>query len=539
MATAPHPTATRRDDEAKATTSRLTDSSNSSNFRRLVVDTDLGLDDLVALAILCLHQCLIQPRPSLHGSRFTAFRIIGVTLTEGISHANAENAALIRRMLPPGTPVYVGASRKYEGSNHGEGNDFGMMGEGSDKRIANHGLGSKRNEPSKPIWWTRTAHRVTKFLSSLPHLPLVECMQRTQEHEDSTCITAEQFLANAMDDPRVDILCLAPLSTVARALNLRAAQCPRRSPQARFFIMGGIRRDSQWTKRGESTAPFGYRDIEDELRCESSLKQSGKGCILGCAFVDGAKIKNSISIDALAKSTAEEQVTSDGKCETDESILTETSLNTTSVHSSEHSAETSDENVHFGEFNFSLDISAARTTLSRISAHIIPLEACTLVPKSCRSTDDAPSGTGSDPRLSLVLSSWNPTSEEISQLSLTEQLTELQIARRILLQLLNEYGTNETQWDSISAAIYCNVFGSSRIFDLGQNRHGYSSDVSENSTDGSAVGDPNNAHVCQIRCVNSTMSAERSANDNVHCLFPDVESPKNYMRRKTMTMATR
>jgi hypothetical protein len=139
--------------------------------------------------------------------------------------------------------------------------------------------------------------------------------------------------------------------------------------------MGGILNESKWTKRGESTAPFGYHDIFAgmESTCNSKPEQSSRD--------------------------------------------------------------------QFGEFNFALDINAARKVLANVSAHIMTLEACTLVPSGLR---------GCDSSINLATVLANRSSE-------TEDNNEVQIARNNLLNLLNEFGTNETQWDSISAVIYCNA----------------------------------------------------------------------------------
>jgi len=306
--------------------------------RRLIVDTDLGLDDLVALAILRLQQCLGQNGDG--GRECTNFCLHGVTLTPGISRAAPENAALLRRLLPPNTLVYIGKDT------------------------------TKYRDEDKPAWWGRTAGQVSSFLESLP--------PATNEGgaDETTNTSAEQFIAGNVDDPNVDILCMAPLSTVARALRLRRTRTAGgSSPGANFYVMGGVRADSKATKRGESTSPLGYDRNDSE----------GGG--------------------------------------------------------------------ELGEFNFALDIEAAREVLSSVSAaRIIPLEACTLVPNSLRS----------EPSLVTLPSMLN----DVQQLpalhadGFDPATDELAAAQTILLELLREFGTKETQWDSISAAIYCNVFGS-------------------------------------------------------------------------------
>ena len=109
-----------------------------------------------------------------------------------------------------------------------------------------------------------------------------------------------------------------------------------------------------------------------------------------------------------------------------------------------------EEGDNIGEFNFALDIDAARTVLSAVpDARLIPLESCTLVPASLRSNSDA--GISS---ISVSSSVLTDTSS-----SYCNSGSELNIARDNLLRLLQEFGNIETQWDSITAAIYCNVFG--------------------------------------------------------------------------------
>ena len=309
------------------------------NARRLIVDTDLGLDDLVALAILRVQQCL--NRDGGRRGECTNFYLYGVTLSPGISRASSENAALLRRLLPPNTPVYVGED------------DI------------------KYREEDKPAWWDRTAGQVSSFLESLP--PATNDGGVRRSSDDEITISAEQFIADSVDDPNVDILCMAPLSTVARALRLRRSLTETTggfSLGANFYIMGGIRSDSKATKRGESTSPLGYNDCEGQ--------------------------------------------------------------------------------EEFGEFNFALDIEAAREVLSSVSpARIIPLEACTLVPNSLRS--EPPSTT-----LPSMLNDVPMTRNS----DLDPATNELTAAQNILLGLLREFGTKETQWDSIAAAIYCNAFDS-------------------------------------------------------------------------------
>jgi inosine-uridine nucleoside N-ribohydrolase len=315
------------------------------NCRRLIIDTDLGLDDLVALSILRLQQCISSQQLSVENT-YTNFHICGVTLTSGISIANNRNAALLSRLLPPGTPVYVGNSCQTSSWNS---------------------RGAK-----KPMWWNRTASRVESFLSSLTDAG-VELERRTQS------VSAEEYIADNLDDPDVDILCMAPLTNVAQAIDLFKTKHPSDLIHSRFHIMGGILNDSKWTKRGESTAPFGYHDTfasmdNSALESNSKPEQSPRG--------------------------------------------------------------------QFGEFNFALDIDAVRKVLANISAHVMTLEACTLVPSDLRADE---------PSINLATVLANNSSE-------TEENNELQVARNNLIKLLNEFGTNETQWDSISAAIYCNAF---------------------------------------------------------------------------------
>lgn len=342
--------------------------------RRLIVDTDLGLDDLVALAILRLQQSIQQQAHPVvtndSNSQYMPFQIDGVTITSGISCANLQNAALLRGLLPPDTTVYVS----------GNGEDTTSL--------------SWMTE-DKPIWWTKTARRVKQFLSSLPPKS-----QENSLYSDDT-ITAEQFISNNLDDPNVDFLCMAPLSTIARALQLRSKQHPtanNSSPKATMYIMGGIRSDSRVTKRGDSTASFGYHDIVGEAK--------------GLEANPAAKTKTAVS-----------------------------------------------KRDRFGEFNFALDIESARNVLSSLSTRIIPLEACTLVPKSlpCSATSDTLSSVLSHSKERQCLGAVT------TRLSDTEK--ELNNARRVLFKLLQEYGTTETQWDSITAAIYCNAFGSACVGD--------------------------------------------------------------------------
>jgi inosine-uridine nucleoside N-ribohydrolase len=306
--------------------------------RRLIIDTDLGLDDLVALSILRLHQCISTQQQS-GAIPYTNFHICGVTLTSGISVANHRNATLLGRLLPPETPVYVG---------------------NSSPSLSWNSRGAK-----KPVWWDRTASRVESFLSSLPDAG-VESVQS---------ISAEDYITDNLGNPDVDILCMAPLTNIAQAIDLFKTKHPSGKIHSQFHIMGGILNESKWTKRGESTAPFGYHDIFAgmESTCNSKPEQSSRD--------------------------------------------------------------------QFGEFNFALDINAAQKVLANVSAHIMTLEACTLVPSGLR---------GSDSSINLATVLANRSSE-------TGDNNEVQIARNNLLNLLNEFGTNETQWDSISAAIYCNV----------------------------------------------------------------------------------
>mmetsp|Transcript_21316 Transcript_21316/g.51536 ORF Transcript_21316/g.51536 Transcript_21316/m.51536 type:complete len:487 (-) Transcript_21316:37-1497(-) len=360
-----------------ATALSSTNKCSGGNCRRLIVDTDLGLDDLVALAILRVQQCIYQSqRHALSGGRdsqqqqpqqhSTPFRLSGVTITTGISCANSENAALLRRLLPPNTPVYVGGN--------------------TDASL------TWMNE-DKPAWWTRTAHRVKSFMSSISLSPTHQSAGQLQD-DGAECrhdITAEEFIASSMDDPSVDVLCMAPLSTVARALQLRSERQEHNKadpppPKATFYVMGGIRSDSKMTKRGESTAPFGYHD-------------------------------------PIGDSPPDAATTTTAKRDT------------------------------FGEFNFALDIGAARTVLSSIATRIIPLEACTLVPRSLRSATVAESVA----TLSSTLKDIQPsTPVDTTNFDADPAHYELHSARGILRKLLQEFGTTETQWDSISAAIYCN-----------------------------------------------------------------------------------
>lgn len=317
--------------------------------RRLIVDTDLGLDDLVALAILRIQQCMHQSQHDAGNEKLTSFHLHGVTVTPGVSDATERNATLLRRLLPPNTPVYV--------SSVGRNDAY---------------------DTRKPAWWTRTSNRVSSFLSSLPPVPI-----------EPQCgdITAEQFIAKHVDDPDVDFLCMAPLSTVARALRARS-EGSEKCDSASFYIMGGIRSDSRVTKRGESTAP----DLIGQTKQSSPSAEA-----------------------------------------------------------------TDDERDLFGEFNFGIDIDAARTVLSAISARIVPLEACTFVPNSIRRPHGEPGF-----ELSSILSG----SENCSGKHTPESTAnELGIARNNLLRLLQEASAAEIQWDSIFAAVYCNAFGTAFVGD--------------------------------------------------------------------------
>eukprot|EP00804_Cyclotella_cryptica_P018864 CCRYP_006414-RA/>CCRYP_006414-RA protein AED:0.09 eAED:0.09 QI:147/1/1/1/0/0/2/719/372 len=329
----------------------------SRRYRRLIVDTDLGLDDLVALAILRLQQCHILTHPSLP-DHLTNFRICGVTVTSGISTANVRNAELLQRLLPSGTPVYVGAAVAAE-------NVF----------------------REKPDWWNRTSRNVEQFLSSLPTTKISHSHELS-DHERGG-ISAEEYLANNLDDPDVDILCMAPLTTLSKAIDVFSQEKPRQSILSNFFIMGGILNDSEQTKRGESTAPFGYSET---------------------ASNQGLNI------------------------------------------SSPSSEDLSTEHNQFGEFNFALDIASARKVLAVIKAHIITVEACTLLPARFRG------GTRST-NLRSILERRDGVEQ---QSDTTDEQIELTAARGNLLKLLLEFGTSETQWDSLSAAIYCNIFHSAR-----------------------------------------------------------------------------
>mmetsp|Transcript_40436 Transcript_40436/g.86106 ORF Transcript_40436/g.86106 Transcript_40436/m.86106 type:complete len:387 (+) Transcript_40436:282-1442(+) len=293
--------------------------------------------------------------------RHTHFRLDGVTITPGISRANDANARLLSRLLPPDTPVYVGG-----------------------------GASPSRTDRDKPAWWTRTAGRVESFLSSLPPPPARPSGREGTIHpKRATDVTAEEFVASNADDPDVDFLCMAPLSTVAGALRLRSSggRSDRRGPpEAAFYVMGGIRSDSRATGRGASTAPSGYLDV-------------------------------AVAND---EETSEEEAADGGR-------------------------------DRFGEFNFALDVAAARAVLSTASARVIPLEACTLVPESRRV---AAEGATLASILSRSRDAPPPPGDDAS-----DSERELRAARGVLLGLLREYGTAETQWDSISAAIYCNAFG--------------------------------------------------------------------------------
>jgi hypothetical protein len=218
---------------------------------------------------------------------------------------------------------------------------------------------------------------VKQFLTSLPE---------TAAQIQSKAMAAEEYLANNFNDADVDILCMAPLTTVSKALDLYTQQYIGKSINSNFYIMGGIRNDSKWTKRGESTAPFGYHDIFSGVAWNVSTEQNS--------------------------TTKADQ---------------------------------------FGEFNFALDIESARRVLASVPAHIITLEACTLVPPHLR-------GGMKSTTLSSILAT--------NTVYLSDGADELDVSRNNLLKLLLEFGTNETQWDSISAAIYCGIFQASSAYRL-------------------------------------------------------------------------
>lgn len=338
----------------------------SIRYRQLIVDTDLGLDDLVALAILRLQQCHILAHQSLP-NHVTNFRICGVTITSGISTANFQNAQLLRRLLPSGTPVYVSAAEA-----------------------------AKHLFQEKPDWWNRTSRTVRHFLSSLPATKPLSHIQQSSIHENEG-ISAEEYIANHLHDPDVDILCMAPLTTISEAIDIFMRKNPGLSVLSKFYIMGGILNDSKQTKRGESTAPFGYRDLSAETKRNTANSQG----------------------------------------------LTRTSTS---------SKDSSNEHNQFGEFNFALDIASARKVLAVVTAHIITVEACTLLPVYLR--------VGS--RSTNLRSILECRHGREQQTDAADKLIEVSVSRDILLKLLLEFGTNETQWDSITAAIYCNIFHSNR-----------------------------------------------------------------------------
>jgi hypothetical protein len=251
---------------------------------------------------------------------------------------------------------------------------------------------------------------------------------------------AESFAAMNMDDPNVDFLCLAPLSTIAGALRLRAAAghirdnddephnddddgdggekrrrggrstcgtTRARHPRATFYVMGGIRSDSRRTKRGESTSPFGY---VDPLLCEGDASGATSGAAAGAA--------------AGRRGARDDP---------------------------------------FGEFNFALDVESARRVLLSSDgvrdARLLTVEACTLVPDS-----DAIERRRSSLEACFRVSSGNDDGVDDGEASHDGDAArrELRSARAILRGLFLEFGTVETQWDSIAAAVYCNVLGASR-----------------------------------------------------------------------------
>ena len=170
-------------------------------FRRLIVDTDLGLDDLVALAILRVRQArlFLLPRENddyycddcdyygendddcngggvrhhrrhrrrrRHRHPQTRFRLAGVTITTGVCDATHENANLLRRMLPPGTPVHVSSSRGGGGGTSvaertalGGGGEGGRSG-GRGPRIG-RGRSCRLSLPPLPLATTMTTAKRT------------------------------------------------------------------------------------------------------------------------------------------------------------------------------------------------------------------------------------------------------------------------------------------------------------------------------------------------------------------------------------------
>ncbi|KAL3809104.1 hypothetical protein ACHAXA_010625 [Cyclostephanos tholiformis] len=431
--------------------------------RHLIVDTDVGLDDLVALAILRVWQAHLHlhhldmsgdsdsnsvPNPNpddydyVRRPRIRPFRLIGVTITSGISDATIENADLLRRILPRGTPVYVGGRRRV-GIDDDDDDDGART-----RRDDGVGEVGEWRRMRRPAWWTRTADQVRSFLMSLPPPPPTSATGMAHHYDDNDddddgggIADAEAYAAENMDDPDVDFLCLAPLTTIAGALRLRAdgrirdrndrdddyrrdeigdggdrwvgsssssrvRSCTTRAsrhPRATFYVMGGIRSDSRRTGRGESTSPFGYVDP-----VVADADGGGGG---------GASERR------------------DGMDDT------------------------------FGEFNFALDVESARHVLLSSSttedgvrdARIMPVEACTLVP------DRYAIGRRRSYLEACVRAS--PTSDGgiggVASRDNGAAMSELRSARDVLRRLLLEFGTVETQWDSIAAAVYCNVLGTS------------------------------------------------------------------------------
>jgi len=426
---------------------------NLRHYRRLIVDTDLGLDDLVALAILRVQQSILNlqhslPEGFLHNGPnffsfdkkqiFTPFHLSGVTITAGVSDANLIKASLLKRLLPPGTPVYVGSNNPSESKQCGP---------------------SNQNEDNRPVWWTRTALRVEEFLSSLP-------LPREGPNDVHDRMTAHEFLAMNMHDSNVDILCMAPLSTCSEALdifrsrqlsgtvvNCEGEALAPQTPQANFFVMGGIRYDSLRTKRGQSTAPFGYHDIVGEVESKKNREGQSRTDKSGAtATKTNSEMQQNATIPVM-----------------DDLISIS---NVTTIE---------DEFNNFGEFNFALDMNAARNVFSSgaSSFHLIPVEACTFVPECFRECNDGNTSKDAESlsrgSLASVLASLQ-VDEPVIQPSIddgetpTENgtlpenlISEFHDARNLLVRLLKQFGTSETQWDSISAAIYCNVFDTFRI----------------------------------------------------------------------------
>ena len=209
----------------------------------------------------------------------------------------------------------------------------------------------------------------------------------------------------------------------------------RHHPRATFFVMGGVRSDSRTTGRGESTSPCGYADPEVVAR-------GGGG---------------------RAAETAEASTDRGG----------------------EDGRDDDDDDGAFGEFNFALDVDSVRRSLLPSSsssssssddddvvavgvrgARILTVEACTLVPDRLRPTTTTRGGGGGASAIAFLgeraLAAADAAGDRRRDRDddpSPRRRRELRAAIDVLRGLLVEFGTAETQWDSIAAAVYCNAFG--------------------------------------------------------------------------------